>query len=59
VPLKLKDILWIRDGEDLFLYTPASEEVTLGDPTRDVERMLTALRAGADSVAALAARLQP
>ena len=55
--LKLKDVYWAREGEDLFLYTPAAEEITLADPSHQVQRLLTAIREGAESLTDLAATL--
>lgn len=54
MPLRLKDVRWGRFGEDLLLYTPVPEEITLADPSGDVERLLSQLRGGVDSAQALA-----
>jgi molybdopterin-synthase adenylyltransferase len=57
VPIKLKDVYWARQGEELFLYTPAAEEITLADPSHQVQRLLIAMREGTESLADLAVTL--
>jgi molybdopterin-synthase adenylyltransferase len=53
----LKNAVWHRDGDDLYVITEPESQITLSDPDGQVEALLVLLREGTRDPAGLAAAL--